>query len=238
MKNSLLGFAGVLALGAATQAVVATERGAWSEQQVHTYAVQLDADGRVQEVVPVGAGGDALGAEFADRIGTWLFTTDSRSGHGQDSSVRTYLRLVVSPGANGPELVSVTTGPAPQRLTQPEYPVREQREGRQGAVVLKLNIGADGHVRTSEVDSVHGNVSRRMAAAARSAATEWRFSPELVDARPVEGTVLWPVCFLGAGSTATHCAWSGPEARLYSSKTVLPLDPVARPVTPLAFDAR
>ena len=98
--------------------------------------------------------------------------------------------------------------------------------------MMKLDIGQDGRVTGAEVDSGHGNVSRNMVSAASHAAAQWRFAPERVDAQTVGSTVLWPVCFLGAATSATECAWSGPEAQRYSSK----MDPVARRVTPLAFE--
>lgn len=234
MKRSLLGMAAIL-LALAIPVALAGGKGEQA-QRVYTYAVQIDADGRVQQVIPYGGGNDAVGHELAGQVGDWLFSTDSRTGHPDGQDFRTFLRLVVAPDAGGYELVSATTGPAPRHLVLPDYPVREQREGRQGAVVLKLDIGPDGRVRDAGVDSVHGNVSRNMAAAAHRAASQWRFVPEMVDSQPVGSTVLWPVCFLGATSIATECAWSGPEAQRYSSKMVLALDPVARRVTPLAFE--
>ncbi|MGO1541854.1 MAG: energy transducer TonB [Luteimonas sp.] len=237
MKRSLWGIPAILLLASAAQVALAGGDGQQA-QRVYTYAVHIDADGRVGQVTPYGSGNDVVGHELADQVKSWLFSTDNRAQHVDGRDFRTFLRLVVAPDADGYELVSATTGPAPRQLVLPDYPAREQREGRQGTVVMKLDIGADGSVHGAEVDSVHGNVSRNMAAAARRVASQWRFAPEMVDAQPVGSTVLWPVCFLGATSIATECAWSGPEAQRYSSKMVLALDPVARRVTPLAFEER
>ena len=234
MKRSLLGVAAVLLLAPGMQALA--DGDGQQAQRVYTYAVHVDAEGRVGQVTPYGGVNDAVSQELAGQARTWLFSTGSGSQHPDGRDFRTFLRLVVAPGADGYELVSATTGPAPRHLVLPDYPAREQREGRQGTVVMKLDIGADGRVGNVEVDSIHGNVSRNMASAAHRAATQWRFAPEMVDAQPVGSTVLWPVCFLGATSIATECAWSGPEAQRYSSKMVLALDPVARRITPLAFD--
>lgn len=234
MKHSLWAMPAILALAAAMPVAMAGD-GQANAQRVYTYAVHVDADGHVEQVSPWGARADAVGEELAAKARTWLFSTGMRDD-ADGSAYRTFLRLVVAPDGDGYELVSATTGPAPSLLVLPEYPAREQREGRQGTVVMKLDIGADGNVRHAEVDSVHGNVSRNMAVAAHRAATQWQFAPEMVDAQPVGSTVLWPVCFLGASSIATECAWSGPEAQRYSSKMVLALDPVARRITPLAFE--
>lgn len=241
MKLSIWGLAGVLVLSSAVHGVSASEAGAQQAQRVYTYALQIDGDGNVERVTPFGAATDAIGRDLASRVDTWLFSTTTRPQRQAGEDYRTYLRLVVTPRTETPagyELISATTGPAPEHLVLPLYPPRDQMEGRQGTVVMKLDIAADGSVRDAEVHDIDGNVSRNMAIAARKAASQWRFATEKVDAQPVASTVLWPVCFLGATSTATNCAWSGPEAQRYSSKTVVVLDPVAELVTPLAFEGR
>src|SRR3546814_6694277 len=87
---------------------------------------------------------------------TWLF--HSGIGAGEGASTLTYLRVVVQPEAtadDGFEVVSATTGPAPVALTQPDYPVRDQLAGREGMVVLKLEVGADrSEEHTSELQSL------------------------------------------------------------------------------------
>lgn len=241
MKLSIWGLTGVLVLSSAAHAVSAGDASAQQAQRVYTYALQIDGDGDVGRITPFGAATDAIGRELASRVDTWLFSTTTRSQREAGDDYRTYLRLVVTPRADasgGYELVSATTGPAPEHLVLPLYPPRDQMEGRQGTVVMKLDIAADGSVRGAEVHDIDGNVSRNMVIAARKAASQWRFATEMVDSEPVASTVLWPVCFLGATSTATNCAWSGPEAQRYSSKTVVALDPVAELVTPLAFEGR
>ena len=238
MKHSILGFPALLALACMAPAALAVDHGQEQGQRVYTYAVQIDANGEVQQISRYGGTADAVGQELEDQARSWLFNAEGRSGDAAGSEFRTFLRLVVAPGAvaGDYELVSATTGPAPRHLVLPQYPVREQREGREGTVVMKLDIGQDGRVTSAEVDSVHGNVSRNMVASASHAAAQWRFAPERVDAQTVGSTVLWPVCFLGAATSATECAWSGPQAQRYSSKMVLALDPVASRVTPLAFE--
>ena len=241
MNLSIRGLATVIVLSCGVHVASAVQADEPQAQRVYTYALQIQGDGNITRVAPFGADDDAIGRDLSSRVDTWLFSTNGSSRRQAGDDYRTYLRLVVVPRAEAPggyELVSATTGPAPEHLVLPLYPPRDQMEGRQGTVVMKLDIGADGSVRNAQVHDIDGNVSRNMAVAAKKAAGQWRFATEMVDSQPVASTVLWPVCFLGATSTATNCAWSGPEAQRYSSKTVVALDPVATLVTPLAFEGR
>src|SRR3546814_10385329 len=84
----------------------------------------------------------------------------------EGATTLTYLRVVVQPEAtesDGFEVVSATTGPAPVSLTQPGYPVSDQLAGREGMVVLKLEVGADGAVDAAVVQATTSGVSRPMA---------------------------------------------------------------------------
>src|SRR3546814_2304759 len=139
---------------------------------------------------------------------TWLF--HSGIGAGEGASTLTYLRVVVQPEAtadDGFEVVSATTGPAPVALTQPDYPVRDQLAGREGMVVLKLEVGADGAVDAAVVQATTSGVSRPMASAAVEAAQQWRFAPELVAGQAVPSTMLWPVCYVGRERSLSGGGW-------------------------------
>ncbi|MDH5830697.1 TonB family protein [Luteimonas sp. M1R5S18] len=195
-----------------------------STQHVYTYAVELGADGRLQDLAPYGAtsgaAGDALSAEIRD----WVFAPDADAG--DDRGTRTYLRVVVDePAQGGYRVVSATTGPALAAMTAPEYPMRDQLAGKEGMVVLRLQVSADGAVRDVDVHAATGNVTRAMAGAAAAASRQWRFAPEQVAGQPVPSMLLWPVCYLGPASAPSTCNWTGPDDQRFSSKTVLPLDP-------------
>src|SRR3546814_2971588 len=106
----------------------------------------------ITSVSPHGFTPDATSAALEHEILTWLF--HSGIGAGEGASTLTYLRVAVQPEAtadDGFEVVSATTGPAPVPLTQPDYPVRDQLAGREGMVVLKLEVGADGAVAAAVV---------------------------------------------------------------------------------------
>ncbi len=216
----------------AGQTTVATEE---SPQRVYTYALSLDAGGGVQEIVPHGFAPDAISRSLETEIGDWIFEPSAAS---QDNEpTRTFLRVVVKTDNvdRGYSLVSATTGPAPLTLDQPEYPINDQKRGNEGTVVLELRVASDGTVAQASVHGVSGTASRAMAGAALAAARDWTFMPEIVDGRAVEGTLLWPVCYLGARSSVSSCAWSGPDAQRRSSRMVLTLDPAIRLVSPIAL---
>ena len=193
-----------------------------STQHVYTFAVELTAEGRIASLAPHGATTGTVADALASEIRGWVFN----AGGDADATTRTYLRVVVDEAAGeGYRVVSATTGPALAAMTAPDYPMRDQLAGHEGMVVLRLQVGADGLVRDSDVHAATGSVSRAMAAAAASAARQWRFSTEQVAGRPVASTLLWPVCYLGPYSSPAACSWTGPDAQRFSSKTVLPLDP-------------
>lgn len=228
MKQVLL-FSVLVACGALHADIVAAQA---LPQKVYTYAIELDSEGKVAELSPHGFAADAISRRLDAEIGGWIFEA-------APSATTTYLRVVVAPDAGGGfDVVSAITGPAPQTLEQPGYPVRDQLAGMEGTVVLELAIGPDGRVDAVGVHDVVGSVSRAMTNAATASAKTWTFSPETVNGKAVASTVLWPVCYLGAASSASACAWRGPDAQRYSSKTVLTLNPAARLVSPLAFEAR
>lgn len=195
-----------------------------SGQQVYTFAVDLAADGRIEGLRPHGNAPGAHGGALAGEIRGWVFEPLGDAGPG--AATRTYLRVVVDePTDGGYRVVSATTGPALAAMTVPDYPLRDQLAGREGMVVLRLEVAADGSVRDSHVHAATGSVSAGMSAAAVDASRGWRFSPEQVAGSAVASTMLWPVCYLGAASPVSACSWTGPDTQRFSSKTVLPLDP-------------
>lgn len=202
-------------------AAVASDAQPEPGQHVYTYAVELGSDGRIVDLAPHGTPSGAVGAALASEIRGWVFNAGA-----DEDSASTFLRVVVDEtGAGGYQVVSATTGPALAAMTAPEYPMRDQLAGHEGMVVLRLDIGADGAVRATDVHAATGSVSRAMAYAAEEASRDWRFSPEEVAGRAVASTLLWPVCYLGPSSPLSACSWTGPDAQRFSSKTVLPLDP-------------
>lgn len=223
-------------LSASAHAGPAADSAGQAPQRVYTYSMELGPDGSVSRIAPHGFAADATSRKLDGEIRNWIFEPAGVSGG--TASTRTYLRIVIasdSTDASGFQVVSATTGPAPLTLDQPEYPVRDQMQGNEGTVVLELQVGADGLVADAKVHDVSGRASRAMAASALAAARDWTFTPELVDGKPVKGTMLWPVCYLGQNSSVADCRWNGPDAQRLSSKTVLTLDPTVRLISPIAL---
>jgi protein TonB len=99
------------------------------------------------------------------------------------------------------EVVVDPPRPAPVRTAaqltsgdlQPPYPTAEQRMEREGRVVIRVTIGADGRVHAAEKVSATSNAFYE--ATERHARARWRFRPATVDGRPVETTRTMTVVF-------------------------------------------
>jgi protein TonB len=76
---------------------------------------------------------------------------------------------------------------------QPRYPAAEQRAQRNGTVVIRVTIGADGRVRAAE--RVSATSDAFWVEAERQALSRWRFRPATIDGRPVESTRVMTINF-------------------------------------------
>ncbi len=75
----------------------------------------------------------------------------------------------------------------------PRYPPRARDEGREGTVLLRLTVAADGTV--TEAVVVRSSGSPDLDAAAREAASRWRLRPARRAGVPVAAEVQVPVRF-------------------------------------------
>ncbi|HEX8642847.1 MAG TPA: energy transducer TonB [Allosphingosinicella sp.] len=91
--------------------------------------------------------------------------------------------------------------PAPVRIAaqlisgglQPPYPASEQRLEREGRVVIRVTIGADGRVLAAQKVSATSDAFYQ--ATERHARARWRFRPASVDGRPIETSKTLTVVF-------------------------------------------
>ncbi|MEA1014294.1 TonB family protein [Sphingosinicella sp. LY1275] len=81
----------------------------------------------------------------------------------------------------------------PRSELQPPYPASEQRAGNEGSVTVRLLIGADGRVKA--VEKVRAASDAFWRATERQALRHWRFTPALVDGKPVESRTTVTVHF-------------------------------------------
>lgn len=206
------------------------QAGEREQARVYTYRVDVDAHGKLAAAVPLHDEGDDTSRGLVHQLRGWVFESEAA---GAASAASTYVRVTAMPasGAAAPRILHASTGPAPDRLSRPEFPAAAMREGRQGVVVLRLSIDASGRVATVEVHDTEGDVNRAMAEAALATARGWTFHPERVDGVPVAGRMLMPVCFVAA-SAEGDCGWTGPGARAYDRDAVVALEPRVRLASP------
>lgn len=76
---------------------------------------------------------------------------------------------------------------------QPPYPTSEQRLEREGRVVIRVTIGADGRVKAAQ--KVSATSDAFYTATERHARARWRFRPATVDGQAVETTKTLTVVF-------------------------------------------
>ena len=83
--------------------------------------------------------------------------------------------------------------PIPGQTPAPEYPSSAMRNGDQGTVMVRVEVGVDGLPTSVEVAQRSG--SRDLDRAAVNAVRQWRFQPAQRDGQPVPGAVTVPIDF-------------------------------------------
>ncbi|WP_334179972.1 TonB family protein [Pseudoxanthomonas sp.] len=83
--------------------------------------------------------------------------------------------------------------PIPGQTPAPEYPSSAMRNGDQGTVMVRVDVGADGVPTSVEVAQRSG--SRDLDRAAVNAVRQWRFQPAQRDGQAVAGAVTVPIDF-------------------------------------------
>lgn len=160
-------------------------------------SVDVSAEGRVTQVELVDALPEAMAASMRREIETWSFTPARVDGKAVPSRTHVVYSLrakALEGGGYGVEIADVRNGPLAIAKEGLRYPEPALRRGAQGTVYLRLTIAADGSV--SEVEPLkETRAHSALVTAAQRAARTWRFAPEQVDGRPVEGRVVAPVRF-------------------------------------------
>ncbi|MES2339865.1 MAG: TonB family protein [Pseudomonadota bacterium] len=103
--------------------------------------------------------------------------------------------VTVDPPAPAPVLVDAS--PVRGVEFQPDYPPSERRAGTEGAVTVRVLIGADGRVKTVEL--VRTVSDAFFAATKRQALARWRFKPATRDGIPYESWRTMTVRFVLEG---------------------------------------
>ncbi|MCZ7586456.1 MAG: TonB family protein [Deltaproteobacteria bacterium] len=90
----------------------------------------------------------------------------------------------VKPYSGPKEPIKVSAPPKLLRMVPPEYPTLAKKSGREGRVVLKVHIGADGRVVSATVSRAEPP-GMGFEQAALTAVKKWRYSP------PSQGQDIW-----------------------------------------------
>lgn len=83
--------------------------------------------------------------------------------------------------------------PIPGQTPAPDYPSAAMRNGDQGTVMVRVEVGTDGV--PLAVDVAQRSGSRELDRAAVEAVRQWRFQPAQRDGQPVIGAVTVPIDF-------------------------------------------
>lgn len=100
--------------------------------------------------------------------------------------------VTVDPPKPAPVMVDAATDPRYAADLQPEYPAAMRRAGKEGQVVVKVLIGADGRVK--DIQLVSSPDPAFFEATRRQALSRWRFKPATRDGIPYES---WKTMRLG-----------------------------------------
>lgn len=93
-----------------------------------------------------------------------------------------------------PVMVGVSVDPRFADRFQPAYPPSEQREGRDGQVVVRVLVGTDGRVKA--IERVSATSDAFFAATRRQALSQWRFRPATRDGVGIESWYRMSVTFV------------------------------------------
>lgn len=96
-----------------------------------------------------------------------------------------------------PAPVLTEAAPDPRAEFQPDYPASGRREGVEGAVTVRVLVGADGRVKA--VEQVRSIGDAFFAATKRQALSRWRFKPATRDGIPYESWRTMTVRFVLEG---------------------------------------
>lgn len=165
-----------------------------------SFALQLDPDGRIVSLQPVGRTAQGLDEVLRREVGDWTFEPGRIDGRGVPTE--TTLNLTLGAGRAGDDdvalrIVDASTGPRVARTVPPRYPPRALRAGESGEVLLQVAVDTDG--RATEVVLAQSNTTPSLEQAAIAAVRQWTFQPERVDGRPIAARIVLPLRFCITG---------------------------------------
>lgn len=152
-------------------------------------AVDVDATGRVVAAEPLDDPEPPFAAAARFAVRQWQF--DPAQPDGVPVAARTVVPVIFLPTASF-ELARVQVPPRPVSQQRPDYPLPMRRAGIEGEVLVVFDVTPEGRVRNAWVArSNHPGFDE----AAIEAVEAWRFTPGVVDGRPVYTRISVPMVF-------------------------------------------
>jgi protein TonB len=90
-------------------------------------------------------------------------------------------------------VIDASIDPRARAAFQPDYPGTMIRQGVEGAVTVRMGIGADGRV--TDIEKISATDESFWLATRRHALREWRFRPATRDGVPIASTRVLTVRF-------------------------------------------
>jgi TonB family protein len=167
------------------------------EVQVNaSLALDLDAEGRIVALEPVGKTAEGLKDFLLPEVSRWTFEPGRIDGQPVPTQTTVIVTLAARKAGDDDlslRIVDAKTGPRVAEAPPPRYPAESIRAREAGEVLLRVEVDGDG--RATAVAVERSIAAKSLANAAIKAARQWTFVPERVGGRPIASTVLLPIRF-------------------------------------------
>ena len=205
------------------------------------FQADVQADGRVANVVPDAGLSPTLQAMVRKQVAGWRYTPGTWQGKPVPGRVSQRIVVDVLPAAGGGfslRIKSVTSvppwlvangAPSSRAMHPPRYPVDAQRRGVEETLVYAIRPDPQGKpIEVELLDSQAGkNWKKTFDAVAREAIVHWQLEPVEVDGQRIDCRLITPITFrLGTGRSPPPAAM--PDLRPYLARV-----PDGCPLTPV-----
>ncbi len=161
-------------------------------------AVDIDITGRVERVQVLDEQLDPILAQRIQQvIADWPFPPAENKGKPARLSTHVYVEVRGRPDGDQRMVFDVQfmgTGVRAVKMVGPAYPTRSLAHGKEGAVVVLVDINARGKVTKARLEQSSG--MQLFDKAAVAAARRWRFAMDQVDGEPVASSTKLPFVFM------------------------------------------
>jgi TonB family protein len=222
----------LLALAIAQPVAVAGDETPAARLQA-SFALDLDASGRIVSLAPVGHTAEGLADELRPVIAGWAFEPGRIDGVAAPTQTTINITLAARRtvgDAVSLRVVEASAGPRVGNAVPPRYPVQSLRAGESGEVLVRVEVDDEG--RPAAPSIAQSTAPKRLERAAIEAIRQWTFVPERVGGHAIASTLLVPLRFCITGKPCARLpidlgVGDGDHPRLTGEPTVR----IARPDT-------